>query len=292
MPMRPSAIRRRIVRSERTTPRFYEPRAAKPLCRLCVKLSLARGRRRLSAGRTAVRSPLRCRCFPTNRAERALSSSAGSGTAQEASTAWRPHRRPAGGGRVGRARCPASRYRFRAFRVPSSGRTRASDSRIGVRPETASVEVRGVHVTMALASLPGKLEEYVDLERDGLTAIELDIKDENGEVGFADGAPALARKVGAAGLLLREGCGEARSWPRAVPHRPHRRLRRPGSLARAARPRCTAQQRLGMGRQRRARLDEPVRPAGLGLQRRHRRSCRAWRIRRDHVRLRAVPLRR
>ena len=53
-------------------------------------------------------------------------------------------------------------------------------------------------MTMALASLPGKLEEYVDLERDGLTAIELDIKDENGEVGFADGAPALARKVGAA----------------------------------------------------------------------------------------------
>ena len=65
-------------------------------------------------------------------------------------------------------------------------------------PRPLPVEVRGVHVTMALASLPGKLEEYVDLERDGLTAIELDVKDENGEVGFADGAPALARKVGAA----------------------------------------------------------------------------------------------
>jgi hypothetical protein len=65
-------------------------------------------------------------------------------------------------------------------------------------PRPLPVEIRGVHVTIGLASLPGKLEEYVDLEREGLTAIELDIKDENGQVGFAEGAPALARKVGAA----------------------------------------------------------------------------------------------
>jgi hypothetical protein len=65
-------------------------------------------------------------------------------------------------------------------------------------PRPLPVEVRGVHVTMALASLPGKLEGYVDLEDDGLTAIELDIKDENGEVGFRAGAPRLARQVGAA----------------------------------------------------------------------------------------------
>jgi hypothetical protein len=65
-------------------------------------------------------------------------------------------------------------------------------------PRPLPLEIRGVHVTMGLASLPGKLEEYVDLERDGLTAIELDVKDENGQVGFADGAPALARTIGAA----------------------------------------------------------------------------------------------
>jgi hypothetical protein len=65
-------------------------------------------------------------------------------------------------------------------------------------PRPLPVEIRGVHVTLGLASLPGKLEEYVDLERDGLTAIELDIKDEDGQVGFAEGVPALARKVGAA----------------------------------------------------------------------------------------------
>jgi hypothetical protein len=56
-------------------------------------------------------------------------------------------------------------------------------------------EVRGVHVTMALASLPGKLDHYLSIP--GLTALELDVKDENGEVGFLLPATSLARKVGA-----------------------------------------------------------------------------------------------
>ncbi len=60
------------------------------------------------------------------------------------------------------------------------------------------VEIRGVHVTMGLASLPGKLDEYLDLERDGLTALELDVKDENGQVGFRSRGMPLALKVGAA----------------------------------------------------------------------------------------------
>ena len=64
-------------------------------------------------------------------------------------------------------------------------------------PRTLPIEVRGVHVTMGLASLPGKLDEYLDLERDGLTALELDVKDENGEVGFVPSVP-LAASVGAA----------------------------------------------------------------------------------------------
>src|SRR5207344_3533014 len=33
------------------------------------------------------------------------------------------------------------------------------------RPRPLPLEVRGVHVTIGLASLPGKLEEYLDLER-------------------------------------------------------------------------------------------------------------------------------
>ena len=66
------------------------------------------------------------------------------------------------------------------------------------RPRALPIEIRGVHVTMALASLPGRLEQYLDLQRDGLTALELDVKDENGEVGFVPRGVQLARHVGAA----------------------------------------------------------------------------------------------
>ena len=60
-------------------------------------------------------------------------------------------------------------------------------------------EIRGVHVTLGLASLPGKLESYFGLTSHGLNAIELDVKDENGYVGFVSHwTPALARTVGAA----------------------------------------------------------------------------------------------
>jgi hypothetical protein len=65
-------------------------------------------------------------------------------------------------------------------------------------PKTLPIELRGVHVTMALASLPGKLDEYLDLERDGLTALELDVKDENGEIGFVPSSVPLAASSGAA----------------------------------------------------------------------------------------------
>jgi hypothetical protein len=57
-------------------------------------------------------------------------------------------------------------------------------------------EIRGVHVTMALASLDGKLAEYTRIP--GLNTIQLDVKDENGEVAFHTRAPALAKRVGAA----------------------------------------------------------------------------------------------
>jgi hypothetical protein len=71
-------------------------------------------------------------------------------------------------------------------------------------------EVRGVHVTMALASLPGKLDHYLSIP--GLTAIELDVKDENGEVGFLLPATSLARKVGASKPYYKAGvvAGKAR----------------------------------------------------------------------------------
>jgi len=80
--------------------------------------------------------------------------------------------------------------------VEAGSTTIAAMETAGPRP--LPVEIRGVHVTLGLASLPGKLREYTTLERDGLTAIELDVKDENGEVGFAPRSVPLARQVGAA----------------------------------------------------------------------------------------------
>jgi hypothetical protein len=65
-----------------------------------------------------------------------------------------------------------------------------------LEPREAPFEVRGVHVTMALASIPGKLNEYLRLR--GLNTLQLDVKDENGEVGFVPSSVPLAKEIGAA----------------------------------------------------------------------------------------------
>ncbi|MEI7760115.1 MAG: putative glycoside hydrolase [Thermoleophilia bacterium] len=59
------------------------------------------------------------------------------------------------------------------------------------------VEIRGVHVTAPLASLPGKFREYLGYASYGLNTIELDVKDESGEIGFDPEGVPLARTAGA-----------------------------------------------------------------------------------------------
>jgi hypothetical protein len=73
----------------------------------------------------------------------------------------------------------------------------ATQAAAGTRPRPLPVEIRGVHVTGALASLSGKFKEYVDYKRYGLNTIELDVKDEGGEIGFATPTVPLAHKIGA-----------------------------------------------------------------------------------------------
>jgi hypothetical protein len=79
--------------------------------------------------------------------------------------------------------------------------TKASDQAGPVaekpQPRPYPDEIRGVHVTMALASLEGKLDEYFSLTREGLNTLELDVKDENGEIGFSSPSVALAKRIGA-----------------------------------------------------------------------------------------------
>jgi hypothetical protein len=56
---------------------------------------------------------------------------------------------------------------------------------------------RGVHVTGPWASVPGNLDRVLAMP--GLNLIEIDVKDERGEVsGLEAGTPALARRLGAA----------------------------------------------------------------------------------------------
>jgi hypothetical protein len=83
-----------------------------------------------------------------------------------------------------------------AVENPSAG---AGTSTAPAAPEPAPLpeEIRGVHVTMALASLDGKLDEYFSLTSAGLNTLELDVKDEIGEVAFQRGV-GLAKNVGAA----------------------------------------------------------------------------------------------
>jgi hypothetical protein len=77
-------------------------------------------------------------------------------------------------------------------------RTQAAPAQPKPQPRPYPDEIRGVHVTMALASVPGKIDEYLSLTKHGLNTLELDVKDENGEVGFRKPKVALARQVDAA----------------------------------------------------------------------------------------------
>jgi hypothetical protein len=74
----------------------------------------------------------------------------------------------------------------------------AKPSRASAAPRVPR-EIRGVHMTMGLASITGKLGEYLALRAYGLNTLELDVKDENGTVGFtSNDLPQLAGEVGSA----------------------------------------------------------------------------------------------
>jgi hypothetical protein len=57
--------------------------------------------------------------------------------------------------------------------------------------------VRGVHISLGIAANPARMSQFMDLTSKGLNTLEIDVKDENGEVGYTAGAPALAKKIGA-----------------------------------------------------------------------------------------------
>jgi hypothetical protein len=68
----------------------------------------------------------------------------------------------------------------------------------GLLRQSRPAEIRGVHVTKSLASLPAGLDRYFALHHHGLNTIELDVKDESGEVAFHSKSTPLATAIGAA----------------------------------------------------------------------------------------------
>ena len=57
---------------------------------------------------------------------------------------------------------------------------------------------------MSLANEPGKLDQYLAIP--GLTALELDVKDETGKVGFLMPATTLARQGRRVAAVLQGSC--------------------------------------------------------------------------------------
>jgi len=78
--------------------------------------------------------------------------------------------------------------------VPPSAPPAPERAPTGLEPRAAPSELRGVHVAMPLAS---RFEAYVRMRKLGLNTIEIDVKDENGEVAFTAPAVPLARRIGA-----------------------------------------------------------------------------------------------
>ena len=81
--------------------------------------------------------------------------------------------------------------------------TAKTETRKAVQRRPVPQEIRGVHVTPALASDSTKLDEYLAIP--GLNTLQVDVKDENGEVGFLMANTTLARKVGAAKPYYKAG---------------------------------------------------------------------------------------
>ena len=119
------------------------------------------------------------------------------------------------GRRARRALRDRRRRRPRGATPRAAEASRAAKPAVPVKqPRALPDEVRGVHVTMALASLDGKLDEYLKLVDDGLNTIELDVKDENGEIGFVPSAVPLATRSRRGAAVLQAARGRA-AGPRA-----------------------------------------------------------------------------
>ncbi len=64
-------------------------------------------------------------------------------------------------------------------------------------PSDPPAEIRGVHIPAPTLATEELLQSYIDLKRFGLNTLEVDVKDENGEIAFPIPDATLARAIGA-----------------------------------------------------------------------------------------------
>ncbi len=76
----------------------------------------------------------------------------------------------------------------------------ATTEAAGSQPFPAPSEVRAAHFSMYLGNDQSAIKKFIDAYNPdtGLNAVELDIKNENGDIAFTEGMPSLAIKSGAA----------------------------------------------------------------------------------------------
>ena len=216
----------------------------------------------------------------------------------------RDRRTVAGGGsRLALAR-PA-RAGARAASATAAARRRRparSQSRQPAAPRAGSPfrralpdEIRGVHVTMALAVAAREARGSTSRCAAGLNTIELDVKDENGQIGFVDARRAIAAQRSAPRAPYYDPRAVARRRTRPAIYLIGRVVTFEDPIARRrSDPALAVHRATARSGTRTAGLGwlNPYDRARLALRRRRRRRGGEGRLRRDPVRLRPLPERR
>jgi hypothetical protein len=86
-------------------------------------------------------------------------------------------------------------------RAPETTAVQATTAPVGPARFPEPAEVRATHLNMYFAQQPGVLDQVIRAANPttGLTAVVVDVKNEDGHVAFTEGVPKLARETGAAG---------------------------------------------------------------------------------------------
>ena len=183
---------------------------------------------------------------------------------------------------------PSGHRGDQTYREPAT--TKAKAAAPGSSREPPPAEIRGVHVTMALASTPGKLGEYTRFRGEHDPA-RREGRERRGRVPPPRAAARASRSAPRSATTTRSR-PPSRCTSRALPDRTRRLLRGSDPVGEAPRARDSHDRRRRLAQQRRPGWTNPYDKRVWDYNLRHRQGRRPRRLRRDPVRLRALPERR